>query len=91
MEGVRITEHLAPGRLEAELAKVEDRRDPPVSVVVRLPLDGGEHEGLLYGWAANPRGAGGGTRGLVVLVREYTPGFAAELLTWVRAESVRQR
>lgn len=91
MRTVRITEHLAPGRLEQELAKVEQRRDPPVPVWAWLLLDSAEHAGELYGWAENPRGSGDGWRGLVRGVRQYAPGFHAEYLAWVRAEQIRQR
>lgn len=86
-----VTEHLREGQLEYELGKVEQRRDPPVPVVVRLLLDGAEHDGVLHGWAANPNGADDGWRGLVYLVREYAPGFEAESLHWVRAEDIRPR
>lgn len=86
---MRITEHLAPGRLEQELAKVEQRRDPPVAVWALR--DGVEVAGELHGWAENPRGSNDGWRGLVQGVREYAPGFWAEYLSWVRAEQVRER
>jgi hypothetical protein len=86
-----IVEHLRQGQLDFELAQAEELRDPPVPVAVWLLLDGREHDGLLYGWAPNPRGANDGWRGLVRGVREFAPGFEAEFLTWVRAEDIRQR
>lgn len=85
-----MTQHLHAGELEEQLAKVEDRRDPPVPVVVRLLLDGAEHEAELHGWSSDPNGANDGWRGLVFLVREYAPGFGAEALMWTRAENIRQ-
>jgi len=84
-------QRLREGRLEEELGKVEDLRDPPVPVVAWLTLDGCDREGLLYGWAENPRGADDGWRGLVSAVREYAPGFFAEYLGWVRAEHIRKQ
>ena len=86
-----MVEHLREGRLEQELAKVEDRRDPPVPVIAWLLLDGAEHDGLLLGWSANPNGSDDGWRGLVRLVREFAPGFWTEALHWVPAEQIRQR
>lgn len=91
MAAVRITEHLRAGLLEHEMAKVEQRRDPPVPVTVWLLLDGQEHDGELLGWASSPNGSSGELAGLVFLVREYAAGFGAELLTWVRSEDVRPR
>jgi hypothetical protein len=88
---VQITEHLQPGQLERELAKVEDRRDPPVPVAAWLLLDGRAWDALLLGWATNPNGGNDGLRGLVLLHREYAPGFGQELLTWVRAEEMEPR
>ena len=84
-------QRLPAGRLDEELTRVEDRRDPPVPITAWLLLDGAEWPGLLYGWAPNPRGADDGLRGLVVLEREYAPGFVAESLHWVPAENVRRR
>ena len=83
-----VTEHLRPGQLEAELVKVEERRDPPVPVEVFL-LDGW-HPGVLHGWSRNPRGVDG-LWGLCVGLRAYSPGYAAEFCTWLTAESIRQR
>lgn len=82
-----IVEHLREGQLDYELALCEEWREPPVPVTVRF-LDEW-HDALLYGWAANPRGANDGWRGLVSGVREFAPGFHAEFLTWVRAENIR--
>lgn len=84
-------QRLPSGRLDEELAKTEDPRDPPVPVTAWLLLDGAWHDGVLHGWASNPRGAGDGLRGLVTLVREYAPGFVAEAVFWVPAENVRRR
>lgn len=77
-------------RLQAELAKVTDRRDPPVPVRVWLLLDGTEVDGVLHGWATNPNGGDDGLRGLVVAVREYAPGFFAEYCGWQLASSIRK-
>lgn len=88
MAVVRITEHLREGQLEAELAKVDERRDPPVPVVARVLDDW--WDGELHGWARNPRGVDG-MWGLVFLLREYAHGFWAEHLSWVRSEDVRPR
>lgn len=88
---VTVTEHLRPGQLEYELAKVEARRDPPVPVTVWLLLDGAWHDAELLGWARNPNGSSGALMGLVFLVREYAPGFEAELLTWAPVENIRLR
>lgn len=85
-----ITEHLQPGRLERELAKVEERRDPPVPVVVRTLLDGETRDVQLHGWARSPRGSEG-LWGLVTGLREYAPGFWAEVCWWLAAENVRPR
>lgn len=68
-------QRLPAGRLVEELAKVEDRRDPPVPVWAWLLLDGAEWPGLLHGWSSNPRGSGDGWRGLVVVEREFAPGL----------------
>lgn len=84
-------QRLDPARLEEELGKVEDLRDPPVPVWAWLVLDGAEVAGELHGWAEDPRGADDGLRGLVLAVREFAPGFHAEYLGWVRAEHVRRR
>lgn len=86
-----MVQRLREGWLEEELAKVEEVRDPPVPVVAWLALDGENHEGLLYGWAANPNGADDGWRGLVRAVREYARGFEAEFLGWVPAEHLQKR
>ena len=88
---VAVTEHLRPGQLEEELAKVEQLRDPPVPVTVWLLLDGREHDADLLGWARSPNGDSGGLMGLVFLLREYAPGFHAELLTWAAVENIRPR
>ena len=84
-------QRLPPGRLDEELAKVVDRRDPPVPVRVWLLIDGQEHDAELLGWAPNPRRGDDGLRGLVRLVREFAPGFFAEMLAWVPVHDVRQR
>ena len=84
-------QRLPDGRLEYELAKVTDRRDPPVEVTAWLLLDGQEWDGELFGWSLNPHGGADGLRGLVKLVREYAPGFWAETLLWVPADQVRPR
>lgn len=83
-----ITEHLAPGRLERELGKVEDRREPPVPVLVRTTLPGRLVDVALLGWAHAPNGSPG-LYGLVRGLREYAPGFWAEFLWWRRAEELR--
>jgi hypothetical protein len=59
--------------------------------VVWLSLDGRDWAGELYGWAAHLNGLDDGWRGLVLAPREFTPGFWAEYLGWVRAEHIRQR
>lgn len=84
-------EHLRDGQLEYELDKCDELREPPVPVTAWLLVDSATHDGLLYGWAANPNGANDGWRGLVGGVREFAPGFAAEFLIWVRAEDVARR
>lgn len=84
-------QRLPAGRLDEELAKADEVRDPPVLVWAWLTLDSREVRGELYGWADNPNGADDGLRGLVLAPREYAPGFWAEYLGWVRAEHVRQR
>ena len=84
-------EHLRNGQLDYELDKCDELREPPVPVTAWLLLDSGAHDGLLYGWAADPNGADDGWRGLVGGVREYAPGFEAEFLGWVRVEHIRQR
>lgn len=86
-----VVEHLREGKLDYELTKLDERRDPPVPVTALLLFDCPEVDGLLYGWSTNPNGAGDGWRGLVRGVREFAPGFEAEFLTWVRAEHIRQR
>ena len=86
-----IVEHLREGHVEYELSKADELRDPPVPVTAAHLFDGPEVAGLLYAWSANPNGADDGWRGLVRGVREFAPGFEAEFLTWVRAESIRPR
>jgi hypothetical protein len=83
-----IVEHLREGQLEYELDKCDELRDPPVPVTAWLHIDSAAHDGLLYGWSANPNGANDGWRGLIFLIREFAPGFSAKLLTWVRAEGI---
>lgn len=87
---VPVTEHLREGELEQELARVEDRRDPPVPVIVRTLLPGELVDVELLGWARAPRGAEG-IWGLVRGLREYAPGFWAEFLWWTAADSIRLR
>lgn len=82
-----LVEHVPPERWARELARVTDRRDPPVAVSVWLLLDGRAWEGRLHGWAVDPLGAGG-LMGLVFLVREFTPGFEAEYLHWEPVRSI---
>ena len=84
-------QRLPPGRLDEELAKAEELRDPPVPVTVWLLLDGREWDGELLGWSQNPLGGDDGLRGLCVLAREYAPGFWTEVLLWVPAEAIRRR
>jgi hypothetical protein len=81
---------LREGQLDYELDKCDELRDPPVPVTAMLLLDSAAHDGLLYGWAAEPNG-GDGWRGLVASVREFAPGFQAEFSIWVRAENIRRR
>ncbi len=83
-----LTERLSQERLENELGKADELREPPVPVVAWLAVDAQHHAGLLYGWAENPNGADDGWRGLVYAVREYAAGFEAEFLGWVRAEDI---
>lgn len=85
-----ITEHLRAGQLERELGKVEDRREPPLPVLVRTTLPGELRDVELLGWAHAPNGAPG-LYGLVRGLREYSPGFWAEFLWWHTAEDVRVR
>ena len=70
-----LTERISPERLEYELGKVDDPRDPPVPVVAWLALDSQDRAALLLGWAENLNGANDGWRGLVRTEREYAPGF----------------
>lgn len=84
-------EHLRDDRLDFELDKCDELRDPPVPVTAWLLLDSAAHDGLLYGWAADPNGGDDGWRVLVGGVREFAPGFEAEFLSWVRAENLRLR
>jgi hypothetical protein len=88
VRAVVITEHLHPGQLERELGKVEDRREPPVPVLVRTTLPGQLVDVALLGWAHGPNGAPG-LYGLVRGLREYAPGFWAEFLWWQSAEDLR--
>src|SRR3954447_15899855 len=64
-----MVQRLREGWLEEELARIGRVRHPPVPVVAWLALDGENHEGLLYGWAANPNGADDGWRGFGRAVR----------------------
>lgn len=84
-------QQLPEGRLDAELAKVQQRRDPPIPVVAWLHLDGREWDGVLHGWSQNPNGGDDGWRGLVQFTREYAAGFWTEALMWVRQEDIRRR
>ena len=83
-----LTKRASLERMAYELRKVDHLRDPPVPVVAWLGLDSRHRTGLLYGWAGNPNGADDGWRGLVRAVPEYTPGFEAEYLGWVRAAHI---
>lgn len=84
-------QRVPPERLEEELGKVTDPREPAVPVAVWLGLDARWWDGELHGWAPNPHGGDDGLRGLVVAPREYSPGFWAEYIGWVTPERVRQR
>jgi hypothetical protein len=86
-----IVEHLREGQLDYELDKRDELQEPSVPVTAWLLVHGAAHDGLLYGWAANPNGGDDGWRGLIGGVREFAPGFAAEFLFWVRAEDIAQR
>ncbi len=70
-----MVQRLPEGRLEYELTKVGQPRNPPVPVWAWLSLDSQEWAGELFGWAANPNGADDGWRGLVLAPREFAPGF----------------
>lgn len=85
-----ITEHLRPGQLEEELAKVEQPREPPVPVDVRPLMEGATAEMVLHGWARSPRGTDG-LWGLVTGLRTYAPGFEAEVCWWLAADNIRPR
>jgi hypothetical protein len=50
-----IVEHLRDGQLDYELDKCDELREPPLPVTAWLLLDSTAHDGLLYGWAANPK------------------------------------
>lgn len=52
-----IVEHLRDGQLDYELEKCDELRQPPLPVTAWLLLDSAAHDGLLYGWAANPNSA----------------------------------
>jgi hypothetical protein len=67
---------LKPGRVEYELAKVEERRAPAVAVEVSLLLEGATRDCLLYGWSTNT--SDGLLRGLYTRLRQYAPGFWQE-------------
>jgi hypothetical protein len=82
---------LPPERLQEEMRKVEQRRDPPVPVWFWLSVDSKEVAGELHGWAANPNGSDDGWRGLVTARREYASGFWTDWIGWVRQERIRQR
>lgn len=84
-------QRIPPERVDEELAKADEVRDPPVPVTAWLLLDGQHWPGRLLGWANDPNGGNDGLRGLVHGVREYAPGFETEFLTWVRAEHIAQR
>ena len=78
-------------RIDEELAKADELRDPPVPVWARVMLGEPDLAGELYGWAANPNGADDGWRGLVLAPRQYAPGFWAEFLGWVSGDHIRKR
>ena len=78
-------------RLEEELDKVTDPREPPVPVEVYLGLDARWWAGELHGWAPNPNGADDALRGLVVAPREFAPGYWSEYIGWVTQDRLRQR
>lgn len=86
-----LMERVTSERLDEELAKAEEVRDPPVPVWAWLMLDSQEVAAELHGWSSNPNGSDDGLRGLVTAVREYSPGFRAEFCGWVRASHIRQR
>ena len=50
---VPITQQLKPGRVEQALAKVEERRAPPVAVEVSLLPEGATRDRPLDGWSTN--------------------------------------
>lgn len=52
-----IGEHLRDGQLDCELDECDQLREPPVRVTARLMLNSAAHDGLLSGWASNPKAA----------------------------------
>jgi len=87
-----VTGHLPEGELERELARVTDRRDPPVPVDGWLRLDSRWTAGELHGWRMGSTGAETGRLvGMVTGLREYAPGFWCEYLLWLFTEQLRIR
>jgi hypothetical protein len=79
------------GRLNEQLDKLDEVREPPVPVTACISLDERPHDGELLGWAANPNGANDGWRGGVRVTREYATGFWTEAVFRVRAEGISLR
>lgn len=84
-------QRLSCERIELELAKADEVRNPPVPVWAWLTREAREVAGHLLGWADDPNGAVEGRCGLVRAVGKIECGYWAEYLCWVRAEHIRQR
>jgi len=78
-------------RINAELAKADERLELPLPVWVWLTVDAAELAGEVLAWSENPSGYSDGRRGLVLAVRQISPDQWAQYLGWVRAEHIRRR
>jgi hypothetical protein len=76
--------------LASELTKCQHRRDPPVPVIVRRPLDDEEWPGLLHVWSDSPDGRRGGLRGLTTYQRDIGSGYVQDVVSWTLAQNISQ-
>lgn len=76
-----------PNRLAHELRKLNDPHRPPVPVKATLP-DAKSSLGLLLGWCPNRTGHDRALRGLILVIREYAPGFTEDWLGWLTADRI---
>lgn len=85
-----VVQRVAPERIEQELARADERCDPPLPVWAWLIPHGRESAGVLLGWWASC-GSHASRRGLVLVTRDAGEGCRVEELIWVHADHIRRR